>query len=203
MTPPETTPQQPLESALRTIDIFSDLRPDELQWFLSKAEERTFAPGEVLLREGDAPDSLFVLLEGTIRGRHEGTGSDVLGFSARAGQVTGLLPFSRMTRIRLTIRATAPVRLLRLHRDNFQEMLQRIPELLPRLVGVMADRIREYSRAEQQRDKLSALGKLSAGLAHELNNPAAAAMRAAQGLRESMQSLRNANRSLGRSLALL
>ena len=69
-------------------------------------------------------------------------------------------------------------------------MLQRIPELLPRLIGVMADRIREYSRAEQQRDKLSALGKLSAGLAHELNNPASAAGRAAEGLRECMQELR-------------
>ncbi len=75
-------------------------------------------------------------------------------------------------------------------------MLQRIPELLPRLIGVLADRIREYSRAEQQRDKLSALGKLSAGLAHELNNPAAAAGRAAEGLRESMQELRKINKTL-------
>ena len=75
-------------------------------------------------------------------------------------------------------------------------MLQRIPELLPRLIGVMADRIREYSRAEQQRDKLSALGKLSAGLAHELNNPASAAGRAAEGLRESMQELRKSDKLL-------
>ena len=90
--------------------------------------------------------------------------------------MTGLLPFSRMTRFSLTARATLPLRLLRVHKDHFSEMLQRIPELLPRLVGVMVDRSREYSRAEQQRDKLSALGKLSAGLAHELNNPAAAAV---------------------------
>ncbi len=82
----------------------------------------------------------------------------------------------------MTARATTPTWVLRLHKDHFEEMLQRIPELLPRLIGVLADRIREYSRAEQQRDKLSALGKLSAGLAHELNNPAAAAVRAAQGL---------------------
>ena len=75
-------------------------------------------------------------------------------------------------------------------------MLQRIPELLPRLVGVMADRIREYSRAEQQRDKLSALGKLSAGLAHELNNPASAAGRAAEALREQMRELRRINKAL-------
>jgi signal transduction histidine kinase len=107
-----------------------------------------------------------------------------------------MLPFSRMTHFPLTARAATPARLLRLHKDRFPEMLQRIPELLPRLIGVLADRIREYSRAEQQRDKLSALGKLSAGLAHELNNPASAAGRAAEGLRAYMRDLRRINRML-------
>jgi signal transduction histidine kinase len=96
----------------------------------------------------------------------------------------------------MTVRAVQPAWLLGLNKDHFDEMLQRIPELLPRLIGVMADRIREYSRAEQQRDKLSALGKLSAGLAHELNNPASAARRAAEGLRESMLELRQTNKLL-------
>src|ERR1700726_1535913 len=85
---------------------------------------------------------------------------------------------------------------MRLRKEQFEEMLQRIPELLPRLIGVLADRIREYSRAEQQRDKLSALGKLSAGLAHELNNPASAAGRAAESLREYMRDLRRINKTL-------
>jgi CRP-like cAMP-binding protein len=193
--PPQPAHLQSLESALRTIDVFSDLREDQLQWFLSRAEELTMGAGDVLLREGDPADALFVLLEGEIRGRRE-SGGNAPGYSARAGQVTGLLPFSRMTTFQLTVRAIAPLRVLRLHKDHFPEMFQRIPELLPRLVGMMADRIREYSRAEQQRDKLSALGKLSAGLAHELNNPAAAAVRAAQGLRESMQELRKINKTL-------
>ena len=187
---------QSLESALRTIDVFADLRDDQLAWFTASAEERTLAPGDALLHEGDPADALFVLLEGEIRGRRENGGGDAPAFWARAGEVIGLLPFSRMTRFPLTARATMPARLLRLHKDHFPEMLRRIPELLSRLIGVMADRIREYSRAEQQRDKLSALGKLSAGLAHELNNPAAAAVRAAQGLRESMQELRTINRIL-------
>jgi signal transduction histidine kinase len=107
-----------------------------------------------------------------------------------------MLPFSRMTVFPLTGRATLPSWILRLHKDHFHEMLQRIPELLPRLIGVLADRIREYSRAEQQRDKLSALGKLSAGLAHELNNPASAAGRAAESLREYMRELRRINKTL-------
>jgi signal transduction histidine kinase len=195
-----TTPQSPQKQtaadALRSIEIFADLREDQLQWFAASAEERRLSPGDVLLHEGDPADMLFVLLEGEIRGRRENGGPDAPGFVARSGQVTGTLPFSRMMRFPMTARATVPSWLLGLHRDHFQEMLQRIPELLPRLIGLMADRIREYSRAEQQRDKLSALGKLSAGLAHELNNPASAARRAAEGLRECMQELRETNQLL-------
>jgi len=188
--------RQSAVDALRSIEIFSDLSDDQLQWFASNSQEYTFVAGDVLLHEGDPADTLYVLLEGEIRGRAETGAKNAPGFVARAGQVTGLLPFSRMTRFSMTARATAPCWILGLHKDHFQEMLQRIPELLPRLIGVLADRIREYSRAEQQRDKLSALGKLSAGLAHELNNPASAAARAAQGLRECMQELRKTNKLL-------
>jgi signal transduction histidine kinase len=193
---PNSPQERSAAAALRSIEIFADLRQDQLQWFASSAEERTLAAGEALLHEGDPADALFVLLEGEIRGRRESGGTDAPGFVARAGQVMGMLPFSRMTRFPLTARATAPAWLLCLRKALFPEMLQQIPELIPRLIGVMADRIREYSRAEQQRDKLSALGKLSAGLAHELNNPASAARRAAEGLRESMQELRKTNKLL-------
>jgi signal transduction histidine kinase len=196
VTPPNSTHKAAPADALRSIEIFADLREDQLQWFVSKTQEYTFAAGDVLLHEGDPADTLYVLLEGEIRGHPESGGKDAPGFAVTAGQVTGLLPFSRMTRFQMTARATAPSWVLGLHKDHFQEMLQRIPELLPRLIGVMADRIREYSRAEQQRDKLSALGKLSAGLAHELNNPASAAGRAAEGLRECMRELRKTNKLL-------
>ncbi len=187
---------QLVEAALRRIEIFADLRDDQLQWMASHGKELRLAPGDALLREGDPASELFVILEGEVRGRRENGGGDAPSFVGRVGEVTGLLPFSRMTRIPLTARATTPSWILRLHKDHFPEMLQRIPELLQRLVGVMADRIREFSRAEQQRDKLSALGKLSAGLAHELNNPASAAGRAAEGLREYMRELRGINKLL-------
>jgi signal transduction histidine kinase len=195
ISPGSSTTQLP-EAALRQIDVFSDLREEQLQWFVSSGKQFRLSPGDVLLREGDPADWLYVLLEGEIRGRAETPGNDLPGFTARAGQVTGMLPFSRMTHFTLTARAMTPTWLLGLHKDHFQEMLLRIPELVPRLIGVMLDRIREYSRAEQQRDKLSALGKLSAGLAHELNNPASAAGRAAVGLREYMQELRRINKTL-------
>ena len=199
MTNPLSSPQETPEAALRKIDIFSDLSDDQLKWFVSSASELKLTPGDVVIHEGDPADALFVLLEGEVRGRRENGAGDTPGFVARSGQVTGMLPFSRMTHFGMTARATAPTWGLRLHKDHFEEMLRRIPELLPRLIGVLADRIREYSRAEQQRDKMSALGKLSAGLAHELNNPASAAGRAAEGLREYMQELRKINKTLDNS----
>jgi signal transduction histidine kinase len=73
-----------------------------------------------------------------------------------------------------------------------------MPELTQRLVGLMSDRIRETTRREQQRDRLVSLGKLSAGLAHELNNPASAAKRAASQLRDMLIKIRDSSHELGR-----
>jgi len=73
-----------------------------------------------------------------------------------------------------------------------------MPELTTRLVGLMSDRIREATRIEQQRDRLASLGKLSAGLAHELNNPASAAKRATSQLRDILKKIKNASVELGR-----
>ena len=92
--------------ALRTIEIFSDLRDDQLKWFASSAQELRFSPGDLIVHEGDPADALFVLLEGEVRGRREN--GIAAGFAARAGQVIGMLPFSRMTKFPLTVRAAAP-----------------------------------------------------------------------------------------------
>jgi len=87
---------------------------------------------------------------------------------------------------------------LRFPTSLFPELVQKMPELAQRLVGLMSDRIRETTRMEQQRDRLASLGKLSAGLAHELNNPASAAKRAASQLRDILIRVRNASLELGR-----
>lgn len=180
----------PLTSALRQITAFADLTDEQLSWFAQNAEDFRAEAGTVLINDGDPADSLFVILEGEIQGRREVEGDDSFVFIASAGQVTGMLPFSRMTKFSTTVRAVVPSRFARLHKSRFDEMLERIPQLLPRLVGILSDRIREVSRMDQQREKLMALGKLSAGLAHELNNPASAAKRAAGNLRRCTRELR-------------
>src|SRR5256885_15295483 len=87
------------------------------------------------------------------------------------------------------------IRALAFPASKFTELFQRMPELSQRLVGLLTDRVRNVTREEQQREKLAALGKLSAGLAHELNNPSAAARRSAASLRDCLQRLCAAGRS--------
>jgi signal transduction histidine kinase len=183
---------QSVVGELRKVSVFSDLPEDQLGWLARRFEEVRLEPGEVYAREGDPLDHLIVILEGEIRLQRHDT-PDGPSFTAVAGQVTGLLPFSRLTHYAGTGRAVLPTRVLRLHRNHFPELLQSMPELSRRLVALMSDRIRETTRLETQHDKLMALGKLSAGLAHELNNPAAAARRAASSLLEALEAVRDAS----------
>jgi signal transduction histidine kinase len=194
MTSPANTAAQ-IESIVRdlkTNSTFADLSPEDLTWLAERMEDTRFAAGDLLGRKGDPISHLNVILEGEIQVEiPEDPGTP--RFIAHQGQITGALPFSRLKNYMGTARAVLPLHVLRLHMQYFPELIQRIPVLGYRLVAVMSDRIRETTRQETQRDKLMALGKLSAGLAHELNNPAAAAQRAAKSLKEAMDNVRTAS----------
>ncbi len=141
--------------------------------------------------------SMVVILEGELQARGDINGETfVIPFAA--GDVTGVLPFSRMKKSVVTGRALTESRILKFPSSHFPELIQKMPELTQRLVGVMADRIREVTRVEQQRDRLAGLGKLSAGLAHELNNPASAAKRATSLLRDALKRIKDAVQELGK-----
>ena len=176
---------------------FAELPADQIAWFLSQSEERNLRAGEIYVKEGDPPDAMFVLLDGEFEWRGDFNG-EIAVFQGKVGDVTGALPFSRMKAYPVTGRATSDARILRFPSSLFPELMQRMPELVKRLVGVMTDRVREATRMEQQRDRLASLGKLSAGLAHELNNPAAAAKRASAQLRETIHRIKEASLQLGR-----
>ena len=172
-----------LVKELRNIPYLSDLSDDKLGWLADHADVATAEPGEIVIRENEPAEWMVIYLEGETDGRRESAGPDAPVYTARAGMITGMLPFSRMTHYTITARAVSHLRVARIPKSLFPEMLHQIPELGPRLVGILSDRVREVTKLDQQREKLASLGKLSAGLAHELNNPAAAAARAANLLR--------------------
>ena len=185
------------KSELLRVPVFADLPDDQIDWFISQSKEQFLKPGETYIRQGDLAENMFVMLEGEFEGRGDINGETIV-FTTKPGDVTGVLPFSRMKRTPVTGRALSDGRLLRFPSSQFPQLVQKMPELTTRLVGLMSDRIRETTRVEQQRDRLASLGKLSAGLAHELNNPAAAAKRAAAQLRETLHSIKEASLQLGR-----
>jgi len=184
-------------SELLRFAAFRELPTDQIDWFLSQSKEVQLKAGEVYVRQGDPPEAMFVLLEGEFEWRGDFNG-EIVVMQGKTGEVTGALPFSRMTQFMVTGRAISAGRILLFPSSLFPELIQKMPELVKRLVGIMTDRVREATRLEQQRDRLASLGKLSAGLAHELNNPAAAAKRAAAQLRETLHRIKDASLQLGR-----
>jgi CRP-like cAMP-binding protein/AraC-like DNA-binding protein len=196
--PTSSSPPDKVE-ALRRVHVFADLPDDQLQWFAGNSEDRHFAAGDVMFRKGDKPEAMVVYLEGETHAYWDDSDHDIVYISQAGEQkteVSGMLPFSRMTEFQVTGYAVTDVRLLWFPVRHFPEMMQRMPVLVERLVGIMSDRVRESTTLDQQQDKLMALGKLSAGLAHELNNPAAGATRAANDLIETLKELRAADMRL-------
>ncbi len=186
-----------LAQRLKRIDVFADLAQPDLEWLSSRMETARYEPGDVVSEEGSPANRMVVVLEGELRIQRDQDTGDGRTYSAHTGQVTGMLPYSRLTTFPLTTRAMTTTELAFLNVSHFPELIERLPALAGRLVGLMSDRIRETTRADQQRDKLMALGKLSAGLAHELNNPASAVRNAAGSLQDAVGLLRSASLRLG------
>ncbi len=183
------------KSELKRIPTFDGLPDDQLDWFISQCEEICLKAGDTFLQQGAPAAWMFVVLEGHMQMRGA-LGGEAITIPIEPGTVSGLLPFSRMRVAVMAGRAVTDGRILKFPSSKFPELVQRMWELAQRLVGQMSDRIRETTRYEQQLDRLAALGKLSAGLAHELNNPASAAKRATSLLRDALQRIKSAVQEL-------
>ena len=157
-----------------------------MQWLVDHSEIVWVEVDKPLYQNGDAVDHLFIILEGRLRmfvnrnNQHR-----ELGFNEK-GYVGGLLPYSRLKTAVATAVAVEPTTVLRLHRREFTDMICSQFNLVECFVHMMLDRIRDFTKLDQQNEKMISLGKLSAGLAHELNNPAAAVVRSASALKKHL-----------------
>jgi signal transduction histidine kinase len=181
---------------LRRIQAFAELTLDQLAWLAGHGELVAYEPGELVFELGHVAEHMVAVLDGAIEVVFNIGGQLVPFVTQRQGTVSGLLPFSRMRSFGGSGRAVGPTRLYRLHQSLFDEMLHQAPSLGPVLVSMMTDRVRESTRLAQQREKMMALGKLSAGLAHELNNPATAVRRDADALDHQLSRLPELTRRL-------
>ncbi|MGP8252236.1 MAG: sensor histidine kinase [Terracidiphilus sp.] len=187
--PATPTPPEQIAAAIDHIAALNGLSLEERLWLARHGQEVQADAGDVLFEEGTPASHMVLILKGEIHVRRQQSGPMAL-FIGRTGQVTGILPFSRMKSYGGQGYAISPVWALLIARDDFQEMLIAIPSMAQRSVSILLDRVREVTRIEQQAEKLAALGKLAGNLAHELNNPASAAQRAAATVVEAVQANR-------------
>jgi signal transduction histidine kinase len=168
-------------AALSTIEALNGLTEEEFTWLAAHGTERFGKDGELIFSQGTPPEHLMFILHGdVIVKRHSSSPVSVL--IGQTGRITGKTPFSRIKAWNADGRSSGDTWILELHDSHFPELLTAIPSMTQRVVRLLLDRNREYTRAEEQIGKLAALNKLAANLAHELNNPASAAKSAASHL---------------------
>lgn len=176
-----------LTDALRKIAPLNGLTDGEYQWLAENGTELFLDANVTVFEQGDPANQMTILLKGEVQVQRDRTGAAPVFFIGRAGQITGLLPFSRMKTWGGRGVTTAPTWAVQYNRSLFPRMLAEIPSMTQRIVSILLDRSREVTRMEQQSEKLAALGKLAGNLAHELNNPASAAQRAASGMLRELE----------------
>jgi len=170
---------------------------EELEWLAAHGSLRHMKAGDVLTAKGAQVSGLFVVLSGRIAMFVDrGAGLNQI-MEWREGDVTGMLPYSRLVSPPGDSAAQEPTTILDVPREHLPALIRECHEVTSILVRTMVDRARAFTSSSLHDEKMVSLGKLSAGLAHELNNPASAIERCAALLEDRLEDAEVATRSLG------
>lgn len=172
---------------LKTFEALKDVPGDQLQWLIDNSTDRILKDGEMLGTQGSESTGPHFILSGRLHLYVSQNGQQREVAIFEQGAITGYLPYSRGKILPANSRAMGELHLLSFNKDKMMDMISHHFELTQALVHVMTNRVRNFTALEQQNEKMMALGKLSAGLAHELNNPAAAIVRDSVSLRNHLK----------------
>ena len=169
----------------------------ELEWLIAHGTLEHYEPGQLIAKKGEPVDALYILLTGHVTHYMEQNGHWRKALDWHAGDVSGQLPYSRMITAPGNSIVEEPSDAFRLGREHLAQLPVACPHLTAGFVHGMVDRARAFRTNDLQVEKLASLGKLAAGLAHELNNPASAATRSARLVTQTLEEFDAAARDLG------
>jgi signal transduction histidine kinase len=192
-------PPATLTERLAALAPLASIPAPELEWLAERGEIRGFEDGAVLYGRGKGEDlrGVFVVLSGRFSVRVVSDGVEREVREVKPGEISGYLPYSRITNPAAHLVADGPTEILSIAEADVREMTRECYDFTAACVHAMVDRARTFKDYDLHREKMAALGRLSAGLAHELNNPASAMARAADTLDASRGEVAAAARALG------
>jgi CRP-like cAMP-binding protein len=193
------TDSEAVMTLLRKVPLFANLK-DEDKVCIEETEEWRLPAGEMLVEEGKHAQYFFVLLEGEISVWKEHGDQEIVVYRSRPGAFLGEVPLLLGTPYLLSGRAECDCRLIVFPEEAFWKLLRLCPAVSGEIFRTMATRLRNIEGSAQRQEKLEALGTMSAGLAHELNNPSAAAQRIAVHLGEVIQMIQSVAHRLHHTL---
>jgi signal transduction histidine kinase len=189
--------EEPTLARLSAHRLLAGAPPAQLEWLAARGHVVTLEPGDILSAKGNAVLGLYIILSGRLSIHVDRGAGPHKVMEWRGGDVSGVLPYSRLAASPGDVRAEEPTDVFVLPRAHIPDLIRDHYELTSIFVHVMVDRARQFTSSDLHEEKMSSLGKLAAGLAHELNNPASALARSAKGLRSGLRALEASSRALG------